>query len=599
MAHTEGKNENLNYYMVVESAEKIILGSVLLGKRAFKEAQTSGLKVSDFSTSLHRNIFARITALVESGRAVEMSTLVPELLGHKEISEQDIPYFGSLMVGLPERATLEPQIKIVREAAARRQIAEQLEICQMAAGDSRIPLSAVSERVAQISEGPEGNVLPPEFSEDAVALRFTRKFEDEVRFVNSWGKWLRWTGQYWKTDSTLRIFDAVRTICREMASECPDQKLIANRLSSGRTVAAAETLARADRRHAASPEEFDSSPWVLNTPTGLVDLRTGQVREHRRSDLITKITTAGPGQGCDRWLQFLDEITGKDEELQQFFQRMIGYCLTGITREHALFFLYGTGANGKSVFLSTISTLLGDYARTASTSSFTASSTEQHPTDLAALRGARFVMAIETEDGARWAESKIKSLTGGDKIAARFMRQDFFEFKPEFKLVVSGNHKPGLRSVDEAMRRRLHLVPFTITIPEHERDAHLTDKLRGELPGIMSWAIQGCLDWQAQGLNPPAIVRDATAKYLAAEDAFGRWLEERCVVESSAWASSSSLFADWKDWAERNGEYAGSQKRFSEQLEARGFQPERTREARGFIGIASVTDVTDVTHSRI
>ena len=203
-------------------------------------------------------------------------------------------------------------------------------------------------------------------------------------------------------------------------------------------------------------------------------------------------------------------------------QRVIGSCKTGSTREHALFFLYGTGANGKSVFLSMISVLLGDYAKTASTSSFTASTTEQHPTDLAGLRGARFVTAIETEDGARWAESKIKSLTGGDKIAARFMRCDFFEFFPEFKLVIAGNHKPALRSVDEAIRRRLHFIPFTVTIPQNKRDPRLGEKLRAELPGILAWAIEGCLAWQREGLNPPLLVREATADYLAAEDAIGQ-----------------------------------------------------------------------------
>jgi putative DNA primase/helicase len=266
---------------------------------------------------------------------------------------------------------------------------------------------------------------------------------------------------------------------------------------------------------------------------------------------LTKITAAGPGGDCPQWLQFLDRVTGGDSELRAFLQRMIGYCLTGVTRDHALFFLYGTGANGKSVFLSTISELLGDYARTAAPSSFTASAIEQHPTDLAGLRGARFVMAVETEDGARWAESKIKSLTGGDKVTARFMRGDYFEFIPEFKLVIAGNHKPGLRSVDEAIRRRLNLVPFTVTIPKDERDSRLSEKLRSEFSGILKWALQGCLDWQRRGLSAPSAVRAATEEYLAAEDAIGRWLEERCTRNKGDWATSSDLFSDWKAWCSR------------------------------------------------
>jgi putative DNA primase/helicase len=170
------------------------------------------------------------------------------------------------------------------------------------------------------------------------------------------------------------------------------------------------------------------------------------------------------------------------------------------------------------------------------------------------------VTAIETEDGTRWAESKIKSLTGGDRIAARFMRQDFFEYVPQFKLIVAGNHKPGLRSVDEAIRRRLHLVPFTVTIPEWERDPELGEKLKAEHPGILQWAIEGCLAWQQEGLNPPAIVRNATAEYLAAEDALGLWLEDRCVFRNGDWTSFKALFADWQQWCEQTGERAGSEK---------------------------------------
>src|ERR1017187_1284583 len=209
------------------------------------------------------------------------------------------------------------------------------------------------------------------------------------------------------------------------------------------------------------------------------------------------------------WRRFLDRVTDGNAELQAFLQRVIGDCLSGSVCEHALFFLYGTGANGKSVFLSTIAGLLADYAKTAPASAFTASSTDQHPTDLAGLRGARFVTAIETEDGRWWAEAKIKSLTGGDRILARFMRQDFFEYVPQLKLVVAGNHKPGLRNVDEAIRRRLHLIPFTVTIAENERDPELTEKLKAEYPGILQWAIEGCLMWQREGLNPPVVVRDA------------------------------------------------------------------------------------------
>jgi P4 family phage/plasmid primase-like protien len=256
------------------------------------------------------------------------------------------------------------------------------------------------------------------------------------------------------------------------------------------------------------------------------------------------------------------------------------------TREHALFFLYGLGANGKSVFLSTISDLFADYAKTAAITTFMATRNEQHPTDLAGLRGARLVCAIETEAGRGWAESKIKALTGADKISARFMRADFFEYVPQFKLLIAGNHKPSLRSVDEAIRRRLHLIPFTVTIPREERDKELREKLRAEWPGILRWAVEGCLEWQRQGLNPPAIVRDATAEYLAAEDRLTLWLDDCCDQGRQYSAPAKELFAAWRLWCEAANEKPGSQKAFSQALYDRGFRPDRTREARMINGIA-------------
>lgn len=200
---------------------------------------------------------------------------------------------------------------------------------------------------------------------------------------------------------------------------------------------------------------------------------------------------------------------------------------------------------------------------------------DRHPTDLAGLRGARFVSCIETEQGRRWNESKVKAITGGDKISARFMRQDFFEYLPQFKLVIAGNHKPSIRNVDEAMKRRLHLIPFTVTIPPEKRDSRLTDTLLQEREGILAWAIMGCLRWQTQGLQPPSCVLSATEEYFEAEDALGQWVEERCQVHREARQPTADLFDDWREWAERAGEYVGSIKRFVEMLLSRGF--ERTR----------------------
>ncbi|WP_048862215.1 phage/plasmid primase, P4 family, partial [Acidisphaera rubrifaciens] len=261
-----------------------------------------------------------------------------------------------------------------------------------------------------------------------------------------------------------------------------------------------------------------------------------------------------------------------DADLVRFLQRAAGYALTGSTREHALFFGYGTGGNGKGVFLNTLAGIFGDYATIAPMETFAATQTDRHPTELAMLRGARLVTAQETEQGRAWAESRIKSLTGGDPITARFMHKDFFTFTPQFKLFIAGNHKPALRNVDEAMRRRMHLIPFTVTIPPDQRNPNLGAELKAEWPAILAWAIAGCLDWQRNGLAAPAAVTAATEEYLKGEDAFGQWVDECCEVGRHREEGSSALYAAWRTWAERAGEQPGTQKRFSQSLLERGYQ---------------------------
>jgi P4 family phage/plasmid primase-like protien len=443
------------------------------------------------------------------------------------------------------------------------------------------------EAIKRMSAPDKDDGRPPTYSDENLALRFALQRAADARHVAMWGRWLFWTGSRWQFDETLRALDHARKVCRAAAAEITDPRAVklARAVASAKAVAAVVGLARADRRHAATVEQFDADPWLLNTPGGIVDLRIGAILPHDPTRYMTKITAVAPGGECPLCRKFLNEITRGDAELQAFLRRVAGYALTGIIREHAVFFAYGTGGNGKGVFLNTLSLVFGDYAVVAPMTTFLASHTEQHPTDLAGLRGARLVTAQETEEGRRWAESKIKALTGGDPIAARFMRQDFFTFQPQFKLVIAGNHKPGLRGVDEAIRRRFHLIPFTVTFTKPDKE--LPEKLRSEWSGILQWAIEGCLEWQRVGLAPPAAVRAATDEYLASEDALTQWLGECCCLRGDYTARSSDLFASWKAWAESAGEFVGNQKRFSRALEDRGFV--RGREPSGrvlFRGIA-------------
>ncbi|WP_019560798.1 phage/plasmid primase, P4 family [Caldimonas manganoxidans] len=423
-------------------------------------------------------------------------------------------------------------------------------------------------------------------TDDALALTFTARYAEDWRYCSAWGKWLVWDGRRWQVDETLLVHHLIRAICREAALKADSHRLAA-KLAASSTVGGVERLARTDRRHASTADEWDADPWLLNTPGGVVDLRTGRLRPHARADRMTKLATATPRGDCPRWRAFLADVTGGDAELQAYLQRMVGYCLTGSTAAHALFFLYGTGANGKSVFVNTLATILGDYAATASMETFVETRHERHPTDLAGLRGARFVSAIETEQGRRWAESKVKAITGGDRIAARFMHKDFFTYTPQFKPVIVGNHKPAIRNIDEAMKRRLHLIPFTVTIPPDKRDGRLTEKLQAERDGIMAWAVEGCLTWQREGLQPPASVMSATAEYFEEEDAIGDFLDEEAQRHPQARVAVADVFQRWQEWAGRRGEYVGTSRWLAQQLANRGF--ERTRLHGGTKGLAGLS----------
>lgn len=411
---------------------------------------------------------------------------------------------------------------------------------------------------------------PPEFSDDGLALSFSTRYSRRLLFVPAWGQWLRWDGARWAPDDVLAVFDHARVLCRDMAARALEQQSksadqLAKAITGAGTIAAVERLARSDPRHARRANDFDSAPWVLNTPGGVLCLRTGRLRPQLPSDLFTKIAGAAPGGECPRWVRFIGEITQGDQALAAYLQRFIGYTLLGEIPEHAFAFLLGPGMNGKSVLLSTLAAVLGNYAVAAMPDVFTAGRNDQHPTHMASLRGARMVVVTETEAGAPWAESRLKAMVAGDKISARVMRGDPFEFVPAFTLWVAGNHRPALRNPDAAMRRRLHLIPLTYIPPAP--DLGLAAALLGELGGIMAWAVAGCLAWQRERLSPPPIVTKATDDYFREQDSHAEWFGERCERRVGVKTSSRALFIDWKQWAAARGEDAGTETRFSERLQ--------------------------------
>jgi putative DNA primase/helicase len=433
-------------------------------------------------------------------------------------------------------------------------------------------------------------IRPPGFSDDALAAAFAERFESTLRYVAKWGHWFEYDGSRWVEDDTLRAFDLSRTICRKMANKvADDRKNLAMAIASAKTVAAVERLARSDRRLVGTIDQWDADLMLLNTPGGTIDLKTGQIRKHRLGDYCTKITAVAPAPfaDCPQWLHFLDRIFVGDNNLIAYVKRLAGYMLTGTTIEQQFCFFFGVGANGKGVLVITLTGILGTYAKATASETFMASKVERHLTEVADLRGARMVVASETETGRRWAESRLKEITGATPISARFMRQDLFEYIPQLKLIIAGNHRPHLSAVDEAIRRRLHLVPFTVVIPEKERDLQLGQKLKDEWPAILRWAIDGCLEWQAKGLNPPPAVREATDAYFENEDTLGEWIVAACDQGANHQVRLKDLFPSWKAFAEAADDFAGTKRSFADALEARGFRRHKIGHAgdKGFLGL--------------
>lgn len=433
---------------------------------------------------------------------------------------------------------------------------------------------------------PEDEQLTP-YSHGWMADIFQRRHGRDVRYSPDLGGWMYWTGTHWRLDSLGYVQSLMADIGRgaskiaERTSATPREGIAtAKWCLSYDTVTKSTRLAALNRDVAADAVAFDQHPWLLNTPNGMIDLRSGLRMDNNPRLMITRITGVTPSAiPTPRWAAFLQEVTGGDIELEAYLQRLIGYALTGSTQEHVLAFFWGNGGNGKGVFLNTIVRALGTYAAVAGMDTFTASTNDRHPADVAALAGARLVTAQETQEGRSWDEAKVKSITGGDPISARFMRQNYFTFLPQFKLLFAGNHRPRISNLDNAMRRRFHLVPFTRT--PVKIDPLLTDVLQGELPGVLQWAVEGCRAWLEMGLQPPLAVRDATAQYFADEDPLGRWMAES-VAPSDEVTGTKELYDNWCRWCTEVGESPGSLRQFSMNLRGRGLEATRTSSARGY-----------------
>lgn len=483
---------------------------------------------------------------------------------------------------------------LLREYAARvpgdgYSVAEALASVEQAYGrPPREPWAtpAAADRPEGALPGAGPDALP--LTDLGNAERLIRAHGENLRFDADAGRWLRWIGTHWEADTTGGIQRLAAQVVRRMYGLLPD---IADRSTadswfahirrseSQQRLQAMVSLAATLDGVPVTSVELDSNPWLLTCKNGTVDLRTGRLLPHSREHLITRCLPVDytADADCPTWLRFLNAVFGGDKELIDFVQRAIGYSLTGDTSEQCFFFLHGGGSNGKSTLLSVLREILGDHHRKVGTDTLLDRTDSTIPNDLARLRGARVVTAIEAKPGRKLAETLVKELTGGDAITARFLRQEYFEFVPTFKLWLACNHLPTIDGQDCAIWRRIRLIPFNVTFSPPEsgqppyQDKMLLPKLRAEYPGILAWGVRGCLEWQERGLREPKAVIAAVEGYQGDMDVLGDFLADCCDIHPGARVKAAELYAAYMAWAESEGErFPLSKRAFGLRLGERG-----------------------------
>jgi putative DNA primase/helicase len=416
------------------------------------------------------------------------------------------------------------------------------------------------------------------------AARFAERFGADLRYVACWKSWLIWEGTRWVRDAEGAVIRKAQEMPRvfleeaaaiENFNEARKAANAASRAGDAAKLKAMVELAGSALGVAATPRIFDSDPHLLGVKNGVIDLRTGEFQNARKEDHLTKQTGTEyvADAVCPQWELFLNQIFGGDESLVSFVQRAIGYTLSGLTTEQVLFFLYGTGRNGKSTMTETLYAMLGDYAQHAPAALFVADRHGKEPeAEIARLCGARFVVGSEIEEGAKFAESRVKDLTGQDTLTGRFLYGSPFDFKPTHKLWIFGNHKPDVSGNDLGIWRRMRLVPFEVQIEEGKIDRDLPAKLLAELPGILNWSIDGYLRWKKEGkLIVPGRIISATEEYRNEEDELGEFIEEMCITGDHQKISRNELHWAYLEWARGRGTRVPMKpKAFAKRLRSRG-----------------------------
>ena len=439
--------------------------------------------------------------------------------------------------------------------------------------------------------GDRGHSL--ERSDVAMSDALVRRYSGELRFCKALGGWHQWTGTHWAADEQEHATECIKAMAREIAgtaADALDPGLMkdAKRIGSGTGAQSILTFARSAPGVVFAAKDANADPWLVNVQNGTIDLRTRQLRPHAKADLITRCCPVeyDSNATAPMFEKFLQEVQPR-EDVRAYLGRLFGYAANGVVREHALGVLWGCGANGKSVLADVVTHVLGDYAKPGPSSLIVHDGKHTpHPTDVASCVGSRLVVVHETKRGASFDASKVKLLTGGDKLTARYMRQDFFAFQPSHTLIMLSNYKPEADANDAALWRRVQLVPFEVVIPPEKQDRELADKIKAhEAPGVLRWIVEGALQWREQGLNPPQVILEQTAAYRAAEDVIGGFIQECCVVNKAAKVKAGDVYGAFKDWCASNGERVIRGNDFFAELQGRGFTRRVTRNGKVYEGV--------------
>lgn len=462
-----------------------------------------------------------------------------------------------------------------------------------------VPLGQALERVQKKREKLSDKHSDKRLTDSANAERWVELHGERFRWHAGRQCWMVWDGTRWGVDDgaeALRTTKDVGVSWLQRDAPTSDPQFMAacivhaKRSESAGARRAMLQLAAAEEGMSVATSAWDADPWMLNCANGVLDLRDGRLLQHHAPRMMSKLapTEYDPAATAPRFDAFLAQAL-PDPEVRLWVQRLVGYALTGVVREHVLPVFYGSGGNGKGTLVNTLGAVLGDYARAVPADLLMRrTGGDQHPTERATLLGLRLAFASETEAGRQLAEATVKSLTGGDPISARFMRQDFFEFLPSHKLILSTNHRPKIRGTDAGIWRRVRLIPWT-TAPE-KPDTTLGEALLREAPGVLRWAVEGCLGWQREGLPRVAAIEAATEVYKHEQDVLALFLEECTTSTPSASTSSSELFKAYKDWAEEQGEYAWTHRAFGQALAERGVDKAKRHGTMHYVGLGLLAD---------